>query len=88
MESWEKMAAAGAKMSTDRELERKIRAIQGMEKTFNDAGTQLTLGYGVNMETVRVWDKDGNLLRVVPIAGDSPVAIIHDLACQIADLLV
>ena len=77
MESWEKMAAAGAKMSTDRELERKIRAIQGMEKTFNDAGAQLT-----------VWDKDGNLLRVVPIAGDSPVAIIHDLACQIAYLLV
>ena len=88
MEPWEKMAAAGAKMSTDRELERKIRAIQGMEKTFNDAGAQLTLGYGVNMETVRVWDKDGNLLRVVPIAGDSPVAIIHDLADHIADLIV
>lgn len=87
MNDWEEEVSKGAKLSRDRELNDKIRAIHNVERTFQDTGMKITLGYGMGMDTVRIWDeRRDHLLRVVSINGDSSLAIIRDLTNAIYEL--
>lgn len=62
-----------------RECEQKIMTIRNLERTIQEAGSQVTLEYTEDLLTVIAYDQDHEVIKKINIRFDSPMAIVYDV---------